>query len=121
MRRGFSLVEVVVALCLLSVGLLAAAATGNLAASWMRRAEAEQDAVTMASQVMDSLLAEADVASGELVAGRIALRWTAAGAGGLTRIDLAVTYPDGQALRTLEFATLQAPMPPALLPDSVAS
>jgi prepilin-type N-terminal cleavage/methylation domain-containing protein len=58
--RGFTLVEVLVALLVLEVGILAAAGTLLVAARTLRRSEAEARAVNVVESVLDSLQGGAD-------------------------------------------------------------
>lgn len=55
MRKGFTLIEVVVALVILEIGVLGAAGTLVLAAATMTRAEALERAVAATEGVLDSL------------------------------------------------------------------
>lgn len=75
-RRGFSLVEVIVALTLLSVGLLAVAGTAGLAATLARDAEMQEEGAFIASQIIDSLAVASAPASGRQQRGPFQLEWT---------------------------------------------
>lgn len=79
-RRGFTLVEVLVALILLEVGLLGVVGTLLLATRTLTHAELEERGAAVAERVLDSLSA-AGVSSGE---GRAdvrggEVRWRASG------------------------------------------
>lgn len=69
-RRGFTLVEVLVALVLLEVGLLGVVGTLVLAARTLTRAELEERGAAEIARVVDSLVA-AGLAAGE---GRVPVR-----------------------------------------------
>lgn len=103
MRKGFTLVEVLVALVLLEVGLLGVVGTLVLAARTLARAELEERGVAEVERVLDSLSA-AGVSSGE---GRSPVRggevrWWADG--GIVRlvfataVDTALVVVDGHVV-----------------------
>lgn len=75
--RGFSLVEVIVAMTLLSIGLLAVAASGLAAARLMSASHAAEHAAAMVSSLADSLIQTRAVGSGNSATGSLQLRWTA--------------------------------------------
>ena len=106
-RGGFALIEVIVALTLLSVGLLGIAGSAALAGRLMREAEADEQASTEAAQVLDSLTQQRAPTSGFRQAGRVRLTWTVnTDSTGTSTIDLVVTYPNGSALRSATFRAL---------------
>ena len=108
-RPGFGLIEVVVALTLLSVGLLGIAATATLGARMMREGQADEAAAVEALQVLDSLTQLRQPAAGQRQAGRISLTWTVTtDSAGLSTIDLTVRYPNGSGLRSSTFRALSA-------------
>ncbi|NJD18674.1 MAG: prepilin-type N-terminal cleavage/methylation domain-containing protein [Gemmatimonadetes bacterium] len=80
-RRGFTLVEVMVALVVLEVGLLGVLGTLWLATSTLARAERVERGVAEVERVWDSLAAAGDAGSGmlETPAGRV--RWWPRGSG----------------------------------------
>ncbi len=99
-RRGFTLIEVLVALILLEVGLLGVVGTLVLAARTLTRGELEERGIAAVERVLDSL-STAGVSSGE---GRVTtpggeVRWrAAAGIAHLvfaTPLDTALVVVDG--------------------------
>jgi prepilin-type N-terminal cleavage/methylation domain-containing protein len=74
-RRGFTLVEVLMAMVVLEVGFLGVAGTLLLAARTMRRAESLERAVTEAGRVYDSVSSLGDVGAGEAPVAVGRLRW----------------------------------------------
>lgn len=132
-RSGFSLVEAIVALTLLTVGLLGAVATQSLAARLLREAEARGGAVDLAGAILDSLLVVAAPTDGEREEGTFRARWQLLRLGGdvlgdevpdddvpgnevrgaeAKLIELEVQYHDGAEPRRLYFELLHlAPLP----------
>jgi prepilin-type N-terminal cleavage/methylation domain-containing protein len=109
-RRGFGLIEVVVAMTLLSVGLLGIAATVTMAGKMVREGQADEGAALEAMQVLDSLTQQQHPAAGQRQAGRTSLVWTVStDSSGLSTIDLTVRYPNGSGVRTSNFRALSAP------------
>jgi prepilin-type N-terminal cleavage/methylation domain-containing protein len=94
-RRGFSLVEVIVAMALLSVGLLGIAATGLLAARLMNQAQLLEDAANRATSVMDSVAINNLVGAGAVQTSPYRLEWTASDSAIVVRAVL----PDGAVLQ----------------------
>ena len=84
-RGGFTLVEVIVALTLLSIGLLAVAGSAGMAALLMRESELQEGAAFAASQVLDSLMVADHPVSARQQRGPFELEWT------VTRLDRAVS------------------------------
>lgn len=76
-RRGFSLVEVIVALTVLSIGLLAVASSGLLAGRMLREAELIEAVGNRASGVLDSLLMNDIQGSGTVRIAQHRIAWTA--------------------------------------------
>ncbi len=96
MSRGFTLVEVVVALILLEIGVLAAAGTLVLASRALGRAERIERAVAALELVADSIGAAGSGADGArpFPGGRVLWGWR--GAGGLA--DLVAVDVAGDTL-----------------------
>lgn len=76
-KQGFSLVEVIVAMVLLSVGLLGVAGSGLLASQMLREAELREDMLNRTSRLLDSLLVNGVTGPGEQQLARYRLEWTA--------------------------------------------
>lgn len=90
-RTGFSLVEVIVAMVLLSIGMLGIAGTGLLAAHMMRAADTHEAMMVRASSVMDSLVANDVVGAGITPDARFRLEWMASH----ESVRVRATLPDG--------------------------
>jgi prepilin-type N-terminal cleavage/methylation domain-containing protein len=86
MTRGFSLVEVVVALVILQVGVLATMTLTVTALDTLRVAEEVERAVTAIRLVADSLERESAAGTGTVMRGPVTVRWRPA-AGGATAVD----------------------------------
>lgn len=87
MRNGFSLVEVIVALTLLSIGMLAVAGSGLLAATMLRDAETEQAMMLRATSLLDSLVIHDGAGAGEIVEAHYRLTWSAGAAAVHVRVQ----------------------------------
>lgn len=94
-RRGFSLVEVIVALTLLSVGLLGISAAGLLSARWLNDAQLREAAVNRATSLLDSLVIH-DIAGAALVQSvPYRLSWQASD----STVSVTATLPDGTSFQ----------------------
>ncbi len=94
MRRGFTLVEVLVALAILEIGLVGAAGTLLAARRALTAAERLHRATQTAADVVDSLLAVGGSGSGQRDGEWGRVRWSAAGEG----LDLLAETPAGAPL-----------------------
>ena len=77
-RRGFSLIEVIVAMTLLSIALLAIAASGLFAARMLQEGRVRERAVVNAMTLADSLVVARAQGTGVKNAGLYRLEWSAA-------------------------------------------
>ena len=103
-RRGFGLIELVVALTILAIGVLGLAAAALMAQRAFMTADALQRAGTAATVVLDSLMQQTDPVSGERIVDNVTVRWITRSAGrDLTAIDLSAELHDGGALRTVNY------------------
>ena len=110
-RRGFTLVEVIVSLTLLATALLGLAAAASIAHHALRSAEREERTVRHAAALLDSLTfsgAADAAAAGVRVRDGVVLRWEiASGPGGEARLE--ATYDAAAAPVTLTFRTRRVP------------
>lgn len=102
-RAGFGLVELIVALLILSIGLVALTGAAAVAQRSLTGARAFEEAAETAELVLDSLMREAAPVSGERRAGRTAVHWTVLDDSIAVRIDLTVSVLDGPRERRLKF------------------
>ena len=103
-RVGFGLVEVTVALTLLSVGLLGVAACTFTAARLLRESQMAELAAFEAGQVLDSLARVPNAHAGERKTGVLGLSWTVSNSiGSHTVIAVTTTYRNGSRTRTEQF------------------
>jgi prepilin-type N-terminal cleavage/methylation domain-containing protein len=103
-RRGFTLVEILIAMVVLEVGLLAVCGTLWLAARTLTRAEALERAVAALEGVYDSLAAGPSAPDGARSTPRGRVVWTSAG------VDLHLVFLDTTGDTV---ASLDARVPPA--------
>lgn len=94
-RRGFSLVEVIVAMALLSVGLLGTAAAGLLSARLLSEAQLREDAANRAVSMLDSLMVGDLVGTGVVQLAPYRLEWAASD----STIEVRAVLPDGAEFR----------------------
>ena len=111
---GFTLVEVVVALLVLQLGVLAALATLVHASQVSRRAETLERATTRVESVLDSLAAGATPDTVDVASDLFRLRWTVDGTGRL-RID--VVDRAGAVLVEARSTVPVVPSPAAVVPS----
>ena len=76
-RRGFSLVEIIVALTLLSVAMLGVAGSGLMAAQLLAQAELHEAVTIRAQSILDSLVIHEVVGSGRVRLTPFDIDWTA--------------------------------------------
>lgn len=95
-RSGFGLLELILALTLLSVGVLALAAAALTAQQNIATADATERAARTAAMVLDSLMTVASPASGSRSAGDVTTLWTVAPGDGVLDIALEVGVRDGR-------------------------
>lgn len=77
MKKGFSLVEVIVAMTLLSVGMLAIAGTAFMAARMQTQAQLQERMAASARSVLDSVVAYRLQGAGKASFPRYEVAWTA--------------------------------------------
>jgi prepilin-type N-terminal cleavage/methylation domain-containing protein len=104
-RPGFSLVELIVALTVLAVGLLALAGTSALAQRSFASAQATERAVRAAATVIDSLLREPDPAPGSRALYGAVVHWTVTADGPRTRFSTDVVVHDGAIMHRFGFTS----------------
>jgi len=102
MREGFSLIEVVVALLVLEVGMLATSALALQALRTQRAAADLERARWAASLVLDSLSSDAPPGPGSMAVGDLVLRWGPPTNGAVV---LDVVLPEGDVALTLRVPT----------------
>ncbi|MEX2282867.1 MAG: prepilin-type N-terminal cleavage/methylation domain-containing protein [Gemmatimonadota bacterium] len=107
--KGFSMIEVLIAMTLFGIALLGVAGSAILAGQVMNQAHARERSTLEALQIIDSLTRVREPSSGQRLIGRMQLRWTvSASSSGPAEIEVIVEYPDGGALRTARFRTTHA-------------
>lgn len=100
---GFGLVELIVALTILSFGLLALTGAAAVAQRSFLGAQAMEDGTNTAALVIDSLMREPAPVAGERQEGRTRTQWVVREDSTTTTIEMTVTVSDGARLRRLTF------------------
>lgn len=100
-RTGFTLVEVLVALVILELGLMAVAGTLLTASRTLARAEVQEEGAEAVTRVADSLVQGVDGGAGKTATPRGVVQWWAAGGGAFhvefsTPSDSALVVVDGR-------------------------
>ena len=106
-RRGFSLVEVMIAVVILTVGILALAGTSARVVKLISQGGRLGGASLVAEGRFELLRATpcASLTSGSTVEGPYTIRWTVATSGYLRTVGLTVAYVTGGATRTDSYVT----------------
>ncbi|MBR9989778.1 MAG: prepilin-type N-terminal cleavage/methylation domain-containing protein [Gemmatimonadetes bacterium] len=100
---GFGLVELIVALTILSFGLLALTGAAAVSQRSFMGARAMEEGTDIAALVLDSLMREPVPASGDRNDGRSRAEWTVQEDSVSTTINLTVTVADGAREQQLTF------------------
>lgn len=105
--KGFSLVEVVIAMLILTVGVLGLAATAGVVTRMTGQGGRLGGAAAVAGSRLERLRATpcASLASGAAGGGKYSESWTVTRVGLLVTVDLSVAYAGTQGTRTDRFAT----------------
>ncbi|MGH7447433.1 MAG: prepilin-type N-terminal cleavage/methylation domain-containing protein [Longimicrobiales bacterium] len=107
-RDGFGLVELIVALTILSIGLLGLAGAAAVAQRSFSGAQAVEEGVDAAALVLDSLMRETVPAAGGRSVGRASVTWSVVNDSAAALIMLTVTVPDGAREQQLTFRAVHA-------------
>jgi prepilin-type N-terminal cleavage/methylation domain-containing protein len=111
-RAGFSVVELVVALTVLSVGLLALAGTAVVAQRSFATADATERAARAAAAVIDSLLRVREPVGGSRDVYGTAVTWSVAGDSERLRLFTEVRVHDGATPHRFTFESQRLAAPP---------
>jgi prepilin-type N-terminal cleavage/methylation domain-containing protein len=90
---GFSLVELVVALTLLSVGLIALAGSAAVAQRAFADAAATERSVRAAAEIIDSLAHVRAPQSGSRIIDQVEIAWAVSSLDGMHHILITITHP----------------------------
>jgi len=109
-QRGFTIVEVIIAIIILSVGLLALASSAAVATRMIAQGQRYSEASAMASERFELLRSVPcdSLANGSATADQFTVAWrvTATASGRAMLADVAVTSPTGRSNRTDSFRTV---------------
>jgi prepilin-type N-terminal cleavage/methylation domain-containing protein len=114
-RRGFSLIEMMVALVILTVGVLGLAASARVVTQMTGSGGRYGGASSVAASRFEQLRAATctTLSAGSATTGRYTERWTVTTSGQLRVVDLAITYNDGTSSRTATYSTAISCVPEA--------
>jgi Tfp pilus assembly protein PilV len=106
--RGFTVVEVVVATLVLTVGVLALAGTAAAVSRMERWGQHRGESAVAATARLEQLRSGGcgSLTSGRDSTGRYRLQWTVATAGALRSVALTVSYADGRSDRNDRFESV---------------
>jgi prepilin-type N-terminal cleavage/methylation domain-containing protein len=106
-RRGFSLVEVMIAIVILTAGILALAATSGAVVRLTSQGGRMGGSSLVAEGRFELLRATAcaSLASGSTVEAPYTVVWTVVTSGNLRTIGLTVSYPTGRRTRSDSYST----------------
>jgi prepilin-type N-terminal cleavage/methylation domain-containing protein len=102
-ERGFSLIEVVVAILILTVGILGLAATAGQVTKmvgWGGRYGASAVAAAAQLEQLRATPCASLAATGSATVGIYSLSWTVTASGNLRTMTLTVSYPNGRSTRS---------------------
>ena len=108
-RRGFTLIEVIVAMVVMSVGIIGLAGTATYVAAQMRGGNAQTVAATMATKVADSLAARrcSAIVGGSQTKRGVTVTWTVADSSRTRWVTESVQYqPRRGPAKTFTYATV---------------
>ncbi len=109
-ERGFSLIELVVSILILTVGILGLAATAGQVTKMVGWGGRYGASAVVAGGQLEQLRATpcASVTSGSATKGIYQLSWTATTAANLMTLTLTVTYPNGRTTRSDVYETYRS-------------
>jgi len=115
MRRGFSLIEVMIAIVILAVGVLALAGTAGAVTKMIGRGSRMGGSSVVAEDEMESLRTgicktfggnTTGSQSATATNGKYSLSWTVTASGWLRSVNLTVAYANGRSTRTDRYETM---------------
>jgi prepilin-type N-terminal cleavage/methylation domain-containing protein len=108
-RRGFTLIEVIIAIVVTSVGIIGLAGTATYVATQMRGGNVQTVAATMATKVADSLAARrcSAIVSGSQTRRGVTVTWTVADSSRTRWVTESVQYqPKRGPAKTFTYTTV---------------
>jgi prepilin-type N-terminal cleavage/methylation domain-containing protein len=119
MRRGFGLVEVIVAMTLLGVGVLSIAAGAAFASRIVSIAETEENAARLAATILDSLAVLPSWTDGVTDTDRLHARWSAGAAGDEATVVISVRTDSTTVFTYMTTTPPRLPLVPVAQPEVV--
>jgi prepilin-type N-terminal cleavage/methylation domain-containing protein len=110
-ERGFSLIELIVAILILTVGILGLAATAGQVTkmvAWGGRYGASSVVAAAELEQLRATPCASLASSGTATKGIYSLSWTVTASGNLRTLTLTVTYPNGKTTRSDVYETYRS-------------
>ena len=101
-RRGFTIVEVVIAIVIFSLGILGLVGTAASVTRMVARSQQQNKAATLSANRLEILRATrcASMAGGSATDGRYSIAWTVADTGQAKKVTITVSMPTARGIRT---------------------
>lgn len=107
-QRGFTIIEIMIAIVILSVGVIGLATTAGLVTRMIAQGQRYSEAAALANRRFEILRSQtcASLASGTATSGRLTETWTISTVGtNGRRFSVKVTSPTGKGFRTDSFSS----------------
>jgi type IV pilus assembly protein PilV len=107
-RRGLTLIEMIIAIIVMSIGIMGLAGTATYVAKQMGEGSTQTVAATLAAKLADSLASRrcSAIVAGNQTKRRVTLTWTVEDSSRTKWIKAQVQYPTKRGTRTLNYVTV---------------
>jgi len=107
-RRGFTLVEMIIAIIVMSIGIMGLAGTATYVVRQVGEGSTQTVAAALAAQLTDSLSSRrcSNIVAGNQTKRRVTLTWTVDDSSRTKWIRTQVQYPTKRGARTLNYQTV---------------
>lgn len=113
-EKGFTVVEVIIAILILSVGVLGLASTAALVTRMIGQGGSYSQATTLAAEQTEILRSQCDSAraAGSSASGNYAVNWTVTGGASTDQVTVTVSYPRADGTTRVDTFTTTIPVRP---------